>query len=374
MFKDPEDQKDSDNPWDDLEIENKTKSNKEKKDTSKIIYKKDSEKVNPSKKEDFLEDFLSVFLKKNNKKGGGKPPVNSSLTLFLILGSFALLWLFSGFYRVQEGEVAVVMRFGEMVRTTGAGWNYHFPSPIENVIIKEISAVNKIDSNKDSGEQSLILTGDENMVSTNYTVFWKIKDIAEFLFTARNPEATIRVASESALREVFGQTTARLALTEGREDISSKTQELLQKIMDQYKMGVQIINVQLQRVEPPAQVIETFNDMQASLVDADRLRNEAEAYRNDILPRARGEASKIIADAEAYKGQVVSIAEGETKRFSDIEKVAMTNKEVSTTKIYLEKVEKILKNAKKIIVDEKAGQGIVPYYNLKPPYESNVER
>lgn len=374
MFKDPEDQKDSDNPWEDLEIENKTKSNKEKKDTSKIIYKKDSEKISNSKKEDLIEDFLSVFLKRNNKKSGGKPPVNSPLTLFLILGSFGLLWLFSGFYRVQEGEVAVVMRFGEMVRTTGAGWNYHFPSPIENVIIKEISAVNKIDSNKDSGEQSLILTGDENMVSTNYTVFWKIKDIAEFLFTARNPEATIRVASESALREVFGQTTARLALTEGREDISSKTQELLQKIMDQYKMGVQIINVQLQRVEPPAQVIETFNDMQASLVDADRLRNEAEAYRNDILPRARGEASKIIADAEAYKGQVVSIAEGEAKRFSDIEKVAMTNKEVSTTKIYLEKVEKILKNAKKIIVDEKAGQGIVPYYNLKPPYESNVER
>lgn len=333
--------------------------------------------VQPNKgdtKKDPIEDLIyTIFNNKFRKKSSGPKNTKAfnrfSIILLLILGG--AFWLISGFYLVQEGEVAVVMRFGKMVRITGAGWSYHLPTPIERVIVKELMAVNKIDSmikgQGDIHDQSLILTGDENMVFTNYTVFWKIKDIAEFLFTTRNPEATIRVAAESALREIFGQTTARLTLTEGREDIANKTQELLQKILDQYKMGVQIINVQLQRVEPPAQVIETFNDMQASLVDADRSRNEAEAYRNDILPRARGEAAKIIQEAEGYKQQVVAKVEGEVSRFAAIAKAADVNQEITTTRYYLETIEKILKGSKKTFIDSKVGNGVMPYYNLQTP-------
>jgi membrane protease subunit HflK len=220
-------------------------------------------------------------------------------------------------------------------------------------------------------EQNLILTGDENMVHTNYTVLWKIKDIAEFIFTMRDPESTIRVAAESSIREVLGQTTARLALTQGRETIGAKSQELLQKILDTYKAGVQIVSVQLQRVEPPIQVVQAFNDMQASLVDADRLRNEAEAYRNDTIPRTRGKAAKIVREAEAYQQQVIAQAKGEVSRFNAILSAYRLNPEITVRRHYLETMEKVLAQASKTIVGAgvagaKGGNGVVPYINLQP--------
>jgi membrane protease subunit HflK len=203
------------------------------------------------------------------------------------------------------------------------------------------------------------------MVYTNYTVLWKIRDLGEFLFAAREPESTIRVAAESAMREVLGQTTARLALTDGRGTIGTKSQELLQKILDSYKLGVQIVSVQLQRVEPPAQVIQAFNDMQASLVDGDRLKNEAEAYHSDILPRARGEAEKILQDSEAYRQEIVSQAEGEAARFNAIYASYRLNPKVTSTRLYFDTLQKVLKKNSKTIVDGKVGSGVMPYLNLQ---------
>jgi len=313
----------------------------------------------------------------SGNSGGERPsPAFSKFGVILLCLAGLLVWLSTGIYNVQEngGEVAVVLRFGKMVRIAQPGLHYRLPSPIETEIRVKIAVLNKIDgglredaskSSEEAIEQTLILTGDENMVLTNYTVLWKIKDVADYLFTMRDPEGTIKVAAESAIREILGQTTARLALTVGRESIGTQAQELLQKILDLYKIGVQIVSVQLQRVEPPAQVIQAFNDMQASLVDADRLRNEAEAYRNDILPRARGEAEKILQDAEAYKQRIVAEAEGEAARFSSVLAAYNLHPVVAQKRFYLDTMQKVLKNAQKTIVDGKAGQGIVPYYNLQ---------
>lgn len=310
-------------------------------------------------------------------KGGSPLPSFSSkfsiITLFFIVIS---VWLSTGIYKVQDdgGEVAVILRFGEMVRIAQPGLHYRLPNPIENEIRVKMAVLNKIDgglregaskSSQEALEQTLILTGDENMIHTNYTVLWKIKDVADFIFTVRDPEGTIKVAAESAIREILGQTSARQALTAGRENIGIQAQELLQKILDMYKMGVQIVSIQLQRVEPPVQVIQAFNDMQASLVDADRLRNEAEAYRNDILPRARGEAEKILQDAEAYQQQVVAIAEGEAARFSVALAAYNLHPEVAQKRLYLDTMQQVLKNAQKTIVDGKTSHGIVPYLNLQ---------
>jgi membrane protease subunit HflK len=267
-----------------------------------------------------------------------------------------------------------------MVRISQPGLRYRLPTPIENEIIRNVAVLNKIDgglkndsvrSSSEAQEQNLILTGDENMVHTNYTVLWKIKDVAEFIFTMRDPESTIRVAAESSIREVLGQTTARLALTQGRETIGTKSQELLQKILDTYKAGVQIVSVQLQRVEPPVQVVQAFNDMQASLVDADRLRNEAEAYRNDKIPRARGKATEIVKAAEAYQQQVIAQAKGEVSRFKAIVAAYRLNPEIAVRRHYLETMEKVLTQASKTIVGAgisgAKGNSVVPYINLHPP-------
>ncbi|MDP5370498.1 MAG: FtsH protease activity modulator HflK, partial [Pseudomonadota bacterium] len=167
-------------------------------------------------------------------------------------------------------------------------------------------------------DKTLVLTGDENMVHINYTVLWKIKDIKDFLFSVREPEQTILVAAESIVREIMGQTTAREALTEKRDAIELKTQELLQKVLNQYNIGVQIVKIQLQKVDAPSEVIDAFNDMQASLTDGDRMRNEAEAYHFEIVPKARGEASKIVQEAEGYEKEVIARALGEADRFNKI--------------------------------------------------------
>jgi modulator of FtsH protease HflK len=307
-------------------------------------------------------------------KGGGpkgvRPKGGKGTLILLGLGAF-LLWLGTGLYRVQEGEVGVVLRFGEMVRTSLPGLQYHLPAPFESVIVQKVAAVNtidggmKADKNSDSGESNLILTGDENMVHTNYTILWKIKDVSEYLFTARDPDETIRVAAESVIREVIGQTTARLALTEGRGQIEAKSQEILQKLLDQYKMGVQIVSIQLQNVAPPHQVVDAFNDLQASLVNADQSRNEAEAYKNEILPRAEGQAAQIINEATAYRQSKIAEAEGEAGRFKKVLATYELYPVITLKRYYIEMAESILKKATiKYIVDDRLGKGIVPYLPL----------
>ncbi len=298
--------------------------------------------------------------------------------IFLIIGAVAL-WLLSGFYRVQPDEQGVVLRFGEWVKTTPPGLNYHLPGPIESVETPKVTRVNRIEIGqrsvgendrslavRDIPEESLMLTGDENIVDIDFTVFWVIKDAGQFLFNIRNPEATVKLSSESAMREVIGQTPIQSALTEGRNQIEEATLKRVQELLDSYQAGIEMRRVQLLKVDPPGPVIDAFIDVQRARADLERLRNEAEAYRNDILPRARGEAEKQIQDAHAYREQIVNKSQGEAERFLKVLQSYRLAKEVTTQRIYLETLEEVFSGMNKIIIDSSAarGGGVVPYLPL----------
>lgn len=292
----------------------------------------------------------------------------------------AVLWLASGFYRVLPDEVGVVLRFGAYNRTTQPGLNYHLPSPIESVLRPSVTRVNRTEIGYRAGEgpttrtsagrelpeEALMLTGDENIVDINFTVFWVIKDAQAYLFNIRAPEATVKSAAESAMREIVGETPIAQALAEGRGKIESDTQHLLQRILDSYGAGILVTQVQLAKVDPPAPVIDAFRDVQRALADRERLRNEAEAYRNDILPRARGDAVRIRQEAEAYHSEIVARAQGDADRFDAVYKAYKLAQDVTAQRLYIETMEEILKSANKIIIDKagESGSGIMPYLPL----------
>jgi membrane protease subunit HflK len=301
----------------------------------------------------------------------------SATGIGLVLVAVVALWLASGFYRVLPDQVGVVLRFGEYNRTTQPGLNYHLPAPIESVLTPSVTHINRIEIGYRTGdaraaagrqlpEEALMLTGDENIVDINFTVFWLIKDAQSYLFNIRNPEATVKSAAESAMREVVGETPIASALAEGRGKIEQQTQALLQRILDTYGAGIQITQVQMAKVDPPAPVIDAFRDVQRALADRERLRNEAEAYRNDILPRARGDAVRIRQEGEAYRAEVVARAQGDADRFLSVYSAFKDAKDVTLQRLYLETMEEILKNSKKVIID-KAAQGetgVLPYLPL----------
>jgi len=288
-----------------------------------------------------------------------------------------VLWLASGFYRVLPDEVGVVLRFGAYNRTTQPGLNYHLPTPIESVETPSVTRQNRLEVGYRSSEgsasrgrqvpeEALMLTGDENIVDINFTVLWVVKDAKSYLFNIRNPEGTVKSAAESAMREVVGETPIASALAEGRGKIESETEQLLQHILDSYGSGIEITLVQLQKVDPPDPVIESFRDVQRALADRARLRNEAESYRNDILPKARGSAVQIRQEAEAYKTAVVARATGDAERFDAVYKAYRVAQDVTLQRIYIETMEEILKNSNKVILDRDAeGKGgVVPYLPL----------
>jgi membrane protease subunit HflK len=330
-----------------------------------------------SQLKDWVKSLQSGSQKRGKRGGSSFPnPFGSGFDSWKIFGFLGVLliviWFGSGFFLVQEKECGVILRFGKMDRMVSSGLNWRFPYPFEQHLIQKVAVVNKIESGhmdfgrSDGGDQTLILAGDENMVHIQYTVLWKVKDIKDFLFTAYQPEDTIQVAAESSVREVVGQTTARLALTEGRDQIGMDCQSLLQKILDGYRLGVQIISVQLQRVDPPVQVVKAFNDMQASRTDADRVQKEAVAYENDILPRARGEAEKIRQKAHAVYGQTVARAKGEVGQFEQLLKAYTASPHLMLKRYQTQVLTKILKKSKKIIVDGKLSQGTIPYLPIRP--------
>src|SRR4029077_11788083 len=215
-------------------------------------------------------------------------------------------------------------------------------------------------------EEALMLTGDENIVDINFTVFWVIKDAKAYLFNIRSPDATVKSAAESAMREIVGETEIARALAEGRGKIESETQHLLQRILDSYGAGILITQVQMAKVDPPAPVIESFRDVQRALADKERLRNEAEAYRNDIIPRARGDSVRIRQEAEAYRAEITARSTGDADRFLEVYKAYKVAQDVTLQRLYIETMEEILKNSNKIIIDKAAqGQsGVLPYLPL----------
>ena len=209
-----------------------------------------------------------------------------------------------------------------------------------------------------------MLTGDENIVDINFTVFWIIKDAGQFLFNIRNQEITIKSLAESAMRDSIGRSPIEAILTGGRQAIESSTKGLLQKVLDTYEAGIEISQVQLQKVDPPEEVIDSFRDVQRAKADQERLQNQAEAYRNALIPKARGEAEKIIQEAEGYKREVVARSQGDAERFVSVYNSYKLAKDVTVKRIYLETLEEVLKNSNKIIIDESAGTGVVPYLPL----------
>ena len=303
--------------------------------------------------------------------GGSKP-------IFLGLIILVIIWIASGLYRVLPDEQGVVLRFGKFVNTTQPGLNYHIPFPVERALTPKVTKVNRMDvgfrAGSDSGfssagiadvpEESLMLTGDENIVNIDFSVFWVIKDAGNFLFKIQDPQGTVKAAAETAMREVIARSDIQSILTEGRSRIEIETQEIIQDILDEYNSGIEITQVQTQKADPPDQVIDAFRDVQAARADMERSKNEAEAYANDVIPRARGEAARILQAAEAYKKQVVARAEGEASRFIAIYTEYAQAKEVTQERMYLETMEKVLASIDKVIIEKNAGSGVVPYLPL----------
>ena len=305
--------------------------------------------------------------------GGGK--LVALLGIVVVIG-----WALSGFYRVQPDEQGVVMRFGAFSHTTQPGLNYRLPWPVESHTTPRVTRINRVDigfvgaqdggitggrvmAARDVLEESLMLTGDENIIDIDVAVFWRIRDAGEFLFNTRNPESTVKTAAESVMREVIGRTPIQPALTEARAQIEQEVRRGAQVIMDQYKAGIEITQVQLQKVDPPAQVVDAFRDVQRANADRERLRNEAESFRNDIIPRARGEAERMSQEAQGFRESQVARAGGESARFLSVLSAYELARDVTTRRMYLETMEEILRRNPKVIVDDRL-QGVVPFLQL----------
>lgn len=312
--------------------------------------------------------------------------------LLIVLVGVAL-WGLSGFFRVQPDELGVVLRFGKHVRTVTPGLNYHWPYPVETVLLPKALRVNAISIGSrvvEEGstvrrggpltrpEESLMLTGDENIVEVDSTVLWRIKPdgVGDYLFNIQNPEGTVKAVAESALREVIGRSNIQPILTGARSNIENAVLELMQRTLDDYKSGIAIQQVQLQKVDPPTQVIDAFRDVQAARADLERAQNEAQTYANRVIPEARGRAAQIQQGAEAYREQTVAEAKGQTARFLSIYEQYKQAPDVTRQRIYLETMERVFAGTDKVILD--SGQGVVPYLPLnelqqrRPPTSSTA--
>jgi modulator of FtsH protease HflK len=289
------------------------------------------------------------------------------------------VWLASGFYRVQPSEQGVVLRFGAWTQTTQPGLNWHIPAPIETVLTPQVTRINRVEvgfrsaaadtgrgtASREVPTESLMLTGDENIVDINFVVLWQIKDAGQYLFNIRDPESTVKSVTESVMREIVGKTPIAEATTEGRRDIELEAREQIQQTLDEYGAGILINQVQLQRVDPPNEVIDAFRDVQRAQADRERLQNEAEAFANDILPRARGEAERVLQESQAYRQEVVAQAEGDARRFISVYEEYDKARDVTARRIYIETMEAVLRDMNKVLIDRNAGgSGVVPYLPL----------
>ncbi|MBI1326802.1 MAG: FtsH protease activity modulator HflK [Alphaproteobacteria bacterium] len=305
------------------------------------------------------------------------PPGSSPIRIFILaIAAVAALWLASGFYFIQPNQHGVVLTFGKYTKTEEtSGLKYRLPAPFQTAQIVDVTSERRIEvgyrgeanrssrsSMADILHESLMLTGDENIVDINFVVLWRISDARNYLFEIRDPEATIKIVAESAMREIIGRTKIQSALTEARTQVQADTRALMQQILDEYKSGVTINNVQLQKVDPPAEVVDAFNEVQRARQQKEELRNKAEAYRNDIIPRARGESEKLKQQAEGYKQEVISKATGDAARFTSVYETYQSAKTVTAERLYIETMENILQNAKIFVMsDGESASNLVPY-------------
>jgi modulator of FtsH protease HflK len=330
----------------------------------------------PPDLEEYIRRLQDRF--KRNYPGG-----NLGATGIMILALVCVLgWVASGLFRVQADEHGVVLRFGKMDRLVQPGLNYHLPYPIEQALTPKVTRINRIDVGmrlagdtrrvavgQEVPEEGLMLTGDENIVDVNFSVFWRVSTerngTADYLFNVRNQESTVRAVAESAMREVIGRSLLQPILTEGRQTAEIAVHELMQTTLDQYGAGILITQVQLQKVDPPQQVIDAFRDVQAARADAERAQNQAQAYANRVIPEARGQVAQIAQAAEAYREQTVVEARGEAARFLEVYGEYVKAPLVTRRRLHIETMERLFAGKDKIIIDADAGgAGVVPYLPL----------
>jgi membrane protease subunit HflK len=288
---------------------------------------------------------------------------------------------FFGFtVRVQPDELGIVLRFGKYVRQLPSGLNFRWPYPIEQVELPKVTRINRIEIGmrgssdsrdasstiRDVPEESLMLTGDENIVDVDFSVLWRVKPtgVGDYLFNIQNPEGTVKAIAESAMREVIGRSEIQPILTGARQTIETAVQDLMQKTLDHYGAGIYVQQVQLQKVDPPSQVIDAFRDVQAARADLERAQNEAQTYANRVVPEARGRVAQITQAAEAYRQQTVAEATGQTARFLSIYEQYKKAPDVTRQRMYLETMERVLGTTDKIIIDSTGNGGVVPYLPL----------
>ena len=326
-------------------------------------------------------DLEEILRRGQDKLRGVLPGGNLGSKGFalLVLG-MVVLWGFSGFFRVDPDELGVVLRFGKVAREVQPGLNYHLPYPIETVLTPKALRINKIDIGmrvledsrrgsalRDVPEESLMLTGDENIVDVDFSVLWKVspKGVGDYLFNIQNAEASVKAVAESAMREVIGRSEIQPILTGARQNIENAVQDLMQRTLDTYDSGISITQVQLQKVDPPQQVIDAFRDVQAARADLERAQNEAQTYANRVVPEARGRVAQIMQAAEAYRQQTVAEATGQSSRFLQIFEQYRVAPDVTRQRMYLETMERVLGGTDKIIIDGgEGGSGVVPYLPL----------
>ncbi len=326
---------------------------------------------------------LEEFLKRGQDRLKNAMPGGSGVPSWLLLLLFAVGIGVVGFYaftfKVNPNQLGVVLQFGKYVNEAGEGLHFRWPYPIQEVLLPDVTRNNRIQIGmrsaigrgssrtqaiRDVPEESLMLTGDENIVDVDFEVQWKIKDAKQYLFNIQNPETTVKEVAESAMREIVGKNDIQPILTESREQVKADVFKLIQKTLDDYKAGIEIVQVQLQKVDPPGKVIGAFRDVQAARADQERLQNEANAYANRIVPEARGQAERILQAAQGYRQQTVAEAVGQAARFEKVYEEYKKAPEVTRRRLYLETMERVYQGTDKIILDNKGGSGVVPYLPL----------
>ena len=328
------------------------------------------------------QDRLKGILPGGNLGGRG---------VVLIVLAAIVVWGFSGFFRVEPDELGVGLRFGKYIRDAKPGLNYHLPYPVETVLTPKVTVVQPIHIGmrliedprrgtqvRDIPEESLMLTGDENIVDVDFTVFWQVKvgGAGEFLFNIQNPQGTVKAVAESAMREVVGRSEIQAILTGARQATETAVHELMQRVLDTYQSGIQITQVQMQKVDPPQQVIDSFRDVQAARADLERAQNEAQTYANRVVPEARGRAAQVTQSAEAYREQTVADARGRAARFIKVLDEYKKAPDVTRQRLYLETMERVFGGIDKVIIDQGNGQPGVSGSSVVPvlPLNEMVKR
>jgi membrane protease subunit HflK len=319
----------------------------------------------------FNKQLNNLFKRKGNGGSGsgggdaGGGPRRYGGSIALLVGLLLLLWIGSGFYIVNEGQRGIVLRFGKYVESTQAGLRWHLPYPVEVVETVNVGQVRTVEIGYRNNvrskvlKESLMLTDDENIIDIQFAVQYILKNPEEFLFTNREPENAVLQAAETAIREIIGKSKMDFVLYEGREQVAAKATELMQSILDRYKIGIAISKVTMQNAQPPEQVQAAFDDAVKAGQDRERQKNEGQAYANDVIPKAKGNAARLLEEAEGYKQRVIASSEGEASRFKQV--LVEYNKApvVTRERLYIDMMQQVLSNTSKIMVDQKGGNNLL---------------